>query len=153
MSGGQALETTWEGTWSIADEGIAVIRPMDDGRMLVEGISPGTTALTHSFGGTTVEVSLEVTTAELVSLEIWPQNPQMPLGTSQAFYTIGTYTDNTRAGLTAVSVWTSTDPSIAFVGNTPERICLGIGRGNSGNSGHNWKYLCFYDGRSLTPKS
>ena len=120
MSGGQALETTWEGTWSIADEGIAVIRPMDDGRMLVEGISPGTTALTHSFGGTTVEVSLEVTTAELVSLEIWPQNPQMPLGTSQAFYTIGTYTDNTRAGLTAVSVWTSTDPSIAFVGNTPE---------------------------------
>ncbi|MBL90606.1 MAG: hypothetical protein CMH56_02180 [Myxococcales bacterium] len=120
MSGGLALEVTWEGSWEIEDEGIAVMRPMEDGRMLIEGISPGQTSLSHTFGDTTQSVTLEVTNAELVTLEMWPETFTMPLGTYQAFYAFGTYTDNSRAGLTAMATWTSSDPSIAFVSSTPD---------------------------------
>lgn len=120
MSGGMAMEVTWEGTWAIGDEGIALLRPMEDGRMLVEGVTPGQTSLSHTFGGETQTVTLEVNNAALVELEIWPLEFSMPTGSHQAFYAIGTYTDNSRAGLTAVATWSSSNPVVAFVSSAQD---------------------------------
>tara|TARA_B100000683_G_scaffold253935_3_gene272129 strand:+ start:5910 stop:8786 length:2877 start_codon:yes stop_codon:yes gene_type:complete len=120
MVGGGNLEVTNQGSWAIGDENIAVLRMMNDDRILVEGVSPGNTTLSISYGDVTEEVSLIVTAAELDMLEIWPTDLTLPAGDSENFYAIGTYTDGSRAGLTAMVQWTSSDPAIAFVSSTPE---------------------------------
>lgn len=65
-------------------------------------------------GGST----LAVVPIALVSLEIRPANPSIPLGISGQFTATGTYNDVSTRDLTAEVTWGSSDPSVATISNT-----------------------------------
>ena len=58
------------------------------------------------------------TPAALVSIRVAPLNPSISIGTSRQFDAIGTYTDNSSKNLTTSVTWSSSDTSVATIGNT-----------------------------------
>src|SRR5207245_7607534 len=59
-----------------------------------------------------------VNAAALASIALSPQNPSIPLGTSQAFTATGTYTDGSTQDLTSVVTWSSSDALVAIISNS-----------------------------------
>src|SRR5258708_12206581 len=53
----------------------------------------------------------------LVSIAIAPSGASIPLGTSQPFTAIGTYTDGSTQDLTSVVTWSSSDANVAIISN------------------------------------
>jgi len=66
------------------------------------GLTPATTTLT-------------VTNATLQSIEVNPQTATVVLGSPQAFTATGNFSDGSSQDITAVSRWTSSDPTVAVV--------------------------------------
>jgi len=54
----------------------------------------------------------------LVSIAITPENPSIPLGTSEQFTAIGTFSDNSMREITTSVTWTSATPDVATISNT-----------------------------------
>ncbi|MDA8106593.1 MAG: Ig-like domain-containing protein [Nitrospiraceae bacterium] len=54
----------------------------------------------------------------LVSIEVSPANPSIPLGASQQFTATGIFSDRTTLDITEAVTWSSSDASVATVSNT-----------------------------------
>jgi urocanate hydratase len=54
----------------------------------------------------------------LVSIEVSPANPSIPLGTSQQFTATGVFSNQTTLDITETVTWSSSDPAVAQVSNT-----------------------------------
>ena len=62
--------------------------------------------------------SVAVAPAALVSLEVAPANPSIPLGSTRQLTATGMYSDSTKKDLTASVTWSSSDAAVAAVSNT-----------------------------------
>jgi len=54
----------------------------------------------------------------LVSIAITPENPSIPLGTSEQFTATGTFSDNSMRDITTSVTWKSSAPDVATINNT-----------------------------------
>jgi 6-phosphogluconolactonase (cycloisomerase 2 family) len=79
--------------------------------------SPGTAQLTATLGGVSGATTLTVTAATLVSIGVTPANPGLAEGLKAQFTATGTYTDNSTQNLTAIALWSSSNPALASVSN------------------------------------
>ena len=59
-----------------------------------------------SFGGASGSTGVTVTAASLASIEVTPDKPAVPKGTSRTLTATGVYTDGTTQNLTATATWT-----------------------------------------------
>ncbi|MDI7235107.1 Ig-like domain-containing protein [Leptospira santarosai] len=84
-----------------------------DGRSLRGMSFSSTTTLTGSFGGKSVSLSVTTAAVSLVSIQITPVNPGVPIGGNKQFTAIGTYSDNSTLDISTQVVWNSTDTSVA----------------------------------------
>lgn len=75
---------------------------------LATGTVAGNAQVTASFGGQTGQGDLTVKAANLVSIDVQPNNLQLSPGANQAFTATGTFSDGTTQNLTGSAVWTST---------------------------------------------
>ena len=89
--------------WSSSDTTVATI---DSIGIATSGIS-GTTTITATSGVISGTTSLNVALATLASIAVTPSGQTIPLGTTQQFTAIGTYTDSTTQDLTASVTWIS----------------------------------------------
>ena len=62
--------------------------------------------------------TLTITSAVLDSIVVTLDNPEIPLGRTIQFTAIGTYSNNTMAGLTNLVSWASSNKNIATIGAT-----------------------------------
>ncbi|MBA3464842.1 MAG: Ig-like domain-containing protein [Deltaproteobacteria bacterium] len=115
---GNVQTITDEVTWSSSDNGIATISNAQNSEGLAHGEDVGTVTITAELDGVTGTATLEVTTATLLSIEVFPFDPNMPRGTARNFTAEGTYTNGNVVDLTTAVTWTSTDSNIAFVSNS-----------------------------------
>ena len=120
LAGGIALDVTDVATWEITDTNIAILRTLEDGDLLIEGVSPGNTQLIVSYGTATTAVDIEVREAELIDLNLLTFIESLPVGTSTTFIVLGIYSDNTITNVSALATWTSSAPEIAFVSGFPD---------------------------------
>jgi uncharacterized protein YjdB len=119
LTGDITREITQEADWTVAGTGIAFISGGNGEPVWLNGVAPGETTLTCHFGDEAAWVPVTVTDAILDSVEMVPDTFTMPVGASQDFFFVGTYTDGTRADLTPSSVWTTDAPDIALVASSP----------------------------------
>ena len=56
--------------------------------------------------------------ADLVSIEVTPADPSIPLGSTQGFTATGHYDDGSTLDLTTTVTWSSDTPSIATISNS-----------------------------------
>src|SRR4029077_5876087 len=78
----------------------------------------GTANITAA-SGTVVSpaVTLTVTPATLVSIQVTPPTPSVAKGLTQQFIATGLYTDNSTQDLTSMVTWASDTASVATISN------------------------------------
>jgi uncharacterized protein YjdB len=102
--------------WSSSDAGVAVFSdPLTPGRVTTLGVGTVMLRATVPTSGRFAELVLVVTDAELVSIEVTPTHPALPLGLDQPFTAMGTFTDGTVQDLTEEVQWTSSVLGVATV--------------------------------------
>ncbi|HEX2574134.1 MAG TPA: Ig-like domain-containing protein, partial [Polyangia bacterium] len=103
--------------WGAGSPGIASISNAPGTQGLATGLAVGQTPITATLGAVSASATLTVTPAILRSLSITPGTLSLPLDLSQPFVAIGLYSDNTTQDVTAQASWTSSNPSVAAIGN------------------------------------
>ena len=77
----------------------------------------GTTTITATYGGQTVNGTLTVQQPPLASIAITPAAPTIASGTAIQFHATATYTDGSTQDITTLATWTSSAPGAATVSN------------------------------------
>jgi uncharacterized repeat protein (TIGR03803 family) len=109
---------TTQVTWSSSHTNVAAISNASNSQGLASTLAPGTTSIAAQLGTINSQpVTLTVTAATLVSVQVTPSSASIPLGTTQPFTATGTYTDNSTQNLTSVVTWQSDNPAVASVSN------------------------------------
>jgi len=104
--------------WSSADTTVAAVSNSAGANGLVTAVSPGSTTITATMGGISGTTTMTVTGATLVSVGVTPASPMMAKGLTRQFTATGVYSDNSTHDLTASVAWSSSDTTIATIGNT-----------------------------------
>ncbi len=92
---------------------------------LATGASAGTAVIRAAFGGMSTSANLTVTSATLLSIALTPAAPTLPSGSTRQLNATGTYSDGSRAALTTVVTWSSSDSLVATI------LSSGIATGQS----------------------
>ncbi len=114
FSDGSTQDMTSVVTWNSSSASTATISSTG----MATGQGGGTTTISATYGATSASTSLSVSAASLVSLSITPATDTIPPGINQQFSAIGTYSDGTVLKVTTMARWTSSDATVATVGNT-----------------------------------
>jgi hypothetical protein len=89
-----------------------------NGTGLATSLSTGTTNISATSGNVVGSTGMIVTSAVLVSIAITPPNASIPLGTTQQFTALGTYSDTSTQDLTQSAHWSSTEADAATISNS-----------------------------------
>ncbi len=84
---------------------------------LVVTLLPGVTQLTAAFGGANASASLNVSSANLLGLNIVPAGPSGPVGMEVPLQAQGNFSDGSQLDLTAQARWSSANPAQVAVSN------------------------------------
>ncbi|TGM15454.1 hypothetical protein EHQ81_03395 [Leptospira selangorensis] len=96
-----------------------------DSQGLVYGASVGGPAhITANFGSLSANIAVTVSNATLVSISVTPSNNSYPLGSTQQYSAVGTYSDNTTQNITVQVAWSSSDTSVAIIDNSTNKGLL-----------------------------
>jgi uncharacterized protein YjdB len=105
-------------SWNSSNTSVATIGDAAGSEGLATSAAAGSTTVTATFGGVSGSTTLTVTSATLTALQLTPTNPNMVVGQTGQFEATGIYSDNTKQDLTASVSWSSSDASVATVGNS-----------------------------------
>lgn len=111
-SDGSTQDVTSYASWSTSNGARATVSGG-----LVTGVSAGTANITATVGAVSRSVTVTVTAAELVSIEITPPVASIANGFDQQFTATGIYTDGSTADITETAVWDSSNGAAATVSN------------------------------------
>lgn len=117
-------DVTTSANWSTANANVATIGLSG----VATGIATGSTTVSAALGSVQGSTTLNVTPG-LVSIQVNPQNPSMPVGAAQSFTATGTFSDGSQQNLTASVSWTSSMPAVATV--APNGIATSAGSGQT----------------------
>lgn len=99
--------------WTVSNSNATI-----DSNGLATGEQAGTAQITaRAEGLESNAVTLTITGAELESIQITPDNPTIPLGSSQVLQATGTFSDGSTAPVSVT--WTSSAPAVATVAAGP----------------------------------
>jgi uncharacterized protein YjdB len=118
-------DITTQVTWASSNTTVASISNAVGTDGLASADSTGDTTISATLSGVMGDTNLQVTAAELVTIEVTPTNPTLPDGLTQQFMATGTYTDNTTQDITAQVTWASDDTDVAAVSNADTTWGLG----------------------------
>ncbi|MSP59564.1 MAG: hypothetical protein EXR72_04335 [Myxococcales bacterium] len=112
-------------TWSSSSAEVAPIGPggiasaKEFGQVIITA-SVGTPPTDGGMGdGVSARAALAVSPADLVSLEIAPAKPSVPVGTTIQFTATGVFTDATKIDMTSLVTWDADDPKLVKFANVP----------------------------------
>ena len=120
-------------TWDSSDPSKATISNDAGSEGLATTVGVGTTTISAALDGITGATMLTGTPAELVSIEVTPANPSVPLGLTRQFTAIGTYDDSSTQDITNQITWYSSDRSKAVISNAAgsEGLVITVGVGTT----------------------
>ena len=98
-------------SWSAAAPGIATIS--STGLAVSKAI--GNTQVTASLNNITASGQITVSGAVLASIAVRSKDVSVPLGASEQFSAIGTYTDGSTMDLTSTATWVSSAPGVVSI--------------------------------------
>lgn len=98
-------------TWTSSDGTIAPVSATG----MVTAVATGSATLTATSGGITGSMNVQVSLSVLVSIAVSPGSASIPLGTTQQFTAMGTYSDASTQDLTTSVQWTSSDAIVTTI--------------------------------------
>jgi|HubBroStandDraft_6_1064221.scaffolds.fasta_scaffold00076_4 phospholipase C len=136
FSDGSSQDVTDSAHWSSSVAGVATVSNTLGSNGLANGTGSGSTVISATLDGVSGSGSLTVTTAMLADIEISPQSPSIPTGSTEQFAATGVYTDGTTANITTIATWTSSSATVATISNTSgsQGLATSTGSGTTGVS-------------------
>lgn len=110
-------DLTSAASWSSSAPTVAAVSNTSGSIGVATGVSPGSSLITATLGSVSGSMTLTVTAATLVSIDVTPPSPSIADGLTDALTATGLYTDHSTHDLTSAVTWTSSAPSIASVSN------------------------------------
>jgi len=117
FSDGSHTDVTTVATWTSTEVGVASVNSLGLARTFVRG----TTYIVASLGTEQDSVRLVVGPPELVGLEVFPADTLSPPGGTVQYRAIGSFSDGNRSAFTDSVDWTTSDTSVAEIGNVPPK--------------------------------
>jgi hypothetical protein len=115
FSDNTSQNVTNQATWISSATSVAQISTSGMNRGLSTGLGAGVTTISATWKGVTGTTTLTITSATLVTIQVTPFSPTLPIGFATSFVATGIYSDNTTQDLTALATWQSTAPAVAAV--------------------------------------
>ncbi|MGV3620594.1 MAG: beta strand repeat-containing protein, partial [Archangium sp.] len=113
FSDGSMQDLSAQASWSSDTPTVLAVSATGE----VTAVLPGTSTVTATSGSISGTLSVTVTAAALVSLEVTPAMPSVAAGQTQQFAATGTYSDSTTQTLTDQVTWLSSVTTVATVSN------------------------------------
>ena len=114
---GSTQDLTSQVTWSTSGDGIAVVSNAAGSHGLGTGVDVGTATITATFSGVEETVDLGVTAALLVSIQLTPADPTVPIGLTVTVQATGVFSDTATQDLTDFVTWSSSNAAVATISN------------------------------------
>jgi hypothetical protein len=111
FSDGAEQDVTYSSSWSSSNNNVASVNSIG----FVNALSVGTSIITATFEGMSVDSYITVTDAPLVRIEIIPNIDVVPIGGTVQFTARGYYSDLTVQDLTNIVTWRSSNDRVAFI--------------------------------------
>ena len=115
FSDGTSGDVTGMSTWVSTDSTVASVSDAFGSKGRANALKTGSVKIRATYKGITGEASLNVTSATLSTIQVTPFRPTIPVGFGIRLTATGLYSDGSKADLTGLATWTSTDTSIAAV--------------------------------------
>ncbi len=111
LTDGSRQDLTGQVLWRVANPALASVSnaPGTSGR--VTALAEGVTELSATVGNVTARLPLTISAADLLSVQVAPTAPNLPLGTRLPFTATGLFTDGSTQDLTAQATWASSAPA------------------------------------------
>ena len=109
---------TASASWSSLNGSVAVISSSAGTAGRATLLSAGTTTITATYDGMSASTTLTVVTKKVTAIQVTPTNPTAVLGINQGFVATAVYDDSSTGAVTAGATWTSSDTTVASVGNS-----------------------------------
>jgi hypothetical protein len=101
-------------SWSAAQPNVVTVNAAG----LAVSKATGSTQITASLNNINASSQITVSPAALVSMAVVSKDTAVPLGVSEQFHAVGTYTDGSTADLTGAASWTSSAPGVVSINAT-----------------------------------
>ena len=115
LTDGSTQDPTKSATWASDTPATATVNPTTG---MVQSVAMGSADISATQAGISGSAQLTVTAAVVVSIQINPATANIPLGTTQQFTAIGTYSDSTTQDITQSGHWSSTVGAVATISNS-----------------------------------
>src|SRR5262249_51609697 len=118
FSNGSVQNVTNIAVWDATDPTVATVTSaMMRGR--VTAVAPGSTTITVSFEGLTTDAPVTVSAAALTRLTVSPAGVTLVPGQMQPYAATAFFDDGTNQNVTGMTLWSSSDRSVADISNAP----------------------------------
>jgi len=115
-------------TWTSATTSVATISNASGSAGVAHPVAPGSTHITAALGAiSSPAVTLSVTPATLVSIQISPSSASVAATATRQFTALGVYSDNSTLGLTSYVTWASSNTGAATISNASGSSGLATG--------------------------
>jgi len=101
--------------WSSSNTSVALVSNDATNSGVAASLTQGTATVTASAPGVSASATLTITTPTLVSIQLSPQSPTIPLGATQQFTATGVYTDGSTQDLTSSATWSVSASVVAAI--------------------------------------
>lgn len=110
-------------SWSAVNASVATVSSTG----LVVSKAPGSTEVSASLNAIKASGQVTVSAAALASLTVQSKDTSVPLGLSEQFSAIGTYSDGTNTDLTSTASWASSAPATISINATGMATTRAVG--------------------------
>nr|ACH98102.1 LigC [Leptospira weilii] len=117
FSDGTVSDITNQVTWSSSLASVATVDNSAGLAGRITGIGVGTTNITAGIGGVDSTISLDVTNAVLVSIQVASDSSSIARGTSTFVQAVGVYSDGSSQNISDQVAWSSSNSSILQIAN------------------------------------
>src|SRR5580704_5978911 len=134
-SDGTTKDLTSTANWTSSRTSVATVESAGQATPgLATGVAGGNAKISAGLSGVTGTATLTVTstTATITSIAVNPVSPSIAAGTSQQFYAIAHYSDNTNQDITIAADWSSSNQGQATVqtaGQSLPGLATGVAAG------------------------
>jgi uncharacterized protein YjdB len=115
-SDGTTQDLTSRVTWTSSNNSIARVTTTGPGAGTVTGTGTGTATISAFLNGITGTTTVTVRAPVLQSIAVTPANPTAVQLTAVLFTATGTYADGSTADITTQVAWSSSNPTVANIG-------------------------------------
>jgi trimeric autotransporter adhesin len=122
LQSGAQQDVTASATWSTSNARVAQVSNDAGVQGQVLALATGEVDVDAILDATSGSAHLVVTDAQLISLVVTVDRPVVAARTDVVCTAMGFFTDGTHADLTSLATWTSSQPAVVSVSNTPGNV-------------------------------